>query len=165
MGLFGQSASEKEDVSIINRLLGILENLIKCKPRVHLVLTTNLNTKSKFQIMSVSLAANQKVAAQFGLVDQVTNASVTGSFSNQSGTSDNTAVATVSVDSNGNLIVTAVAAGTCNVTGSALAAYTDSTGAAQSVQLTTQPIPVTVTAVVTADQVNLVLTFGNPTAQ
>jgi hypothetical protein len=136
-----------------------------CGPHaVHLVLKSNINN-STYLLMAQTLAANQKVAAQFGLVDQTTLLPVTGSFSGQSGTSDNTAVATVSVDSNGNLVVTAVAAGSCNVVGSATAAYTDSTGASQSKALSTQPIAVTVTAVVVADQVSLVLNFGNPTAQ
>lgn len=165
MGLFGESSEEKQKDALITRLLDIIESSVTCKPHtVHLVLNQSNNT-FKFQIMSVSLAANQKVAAQFGLVDAVTNLPVTGTFTGQSGTSDNSAVATASVDSNGNLVVTAVAAGSCNVTGSATAAYTDSTGAAQSKALSTQPVAVTVTAVVTADQVNLVLTFGNPTAQ
>ena len=115
--------------------------------------------------MSLSLATNQKVVGQFGLVDQVTSASVTATFTNQSATSDNPAVATASIDNNGNVVVTAVAVGTCNVSGSALAAYTDSTGAAQSQQLTTALIPVTIVAVVVADQVNLVISFGNPVAQ
>lgn len=154
--------SRQKDPIVIN----ITNNYCcNCGPHGVRLVLTQFNNTFKFQIMSVSLAANQKVAATFGLVDQVTNAPVTGSFTNQSGVSDNTAVATVSVDASGNLIVTAVAAGTCNVTGSALAAYTDSTGAAQSKQLSTQPIGVTVTAVVTADAVNLILTFGNATAQ
>jgi len=132
--------------------------------KVRLILKQIINN-SIYQIMSITLAANQKIAATFGIVDEVTGGEVTGLFSNQSGSTDNAAVATSSIDASGNLVVTAVAPGTCNVSGSALAAYTNSLGAAKSEQLTTDLIPCTVTAVVTADAVKLVLNFGAPTAQ
>jgi hypothetical protein len=165
MNLFGQSATEKEDDSIINRLLGIIENLT-CKAHpVHLVLTTIIN-KSKFSIMSLSLAANQAVTGLLGLVDSVTGAAVTATFTAENFSSDTPAAFTAVQDTtNPNQVdVTAVAAGSGNILVAATAAYTDSTGTAQTKPLTVS-IPVTITAVVTADAVGLTVTFGAPTTQ
>lgn len=111
--------------------------------------------------MQANLAANQQQAFQFGLTD-VTNPAtvVTGTFTNGAVASDNAAVATGNVDASGNVNFVAVAPGTANLTASALAAFTDSTGKAQSQQLSTDPVLVTVVAVVTADGVKLVLIPG-----
>jgi hypothetical protein len=118
----------------------------------------------KHPIMSLTLVANQKVAGVLGLVDQVTNNPVTAVFSNVTASSDTQAAFTASVDSSNNIDVVGVAAGAGNVDISATVAYTDSTGAAQSVTLTLT-VPVTITAVITADAVELVVTWGTPTAQ
>ena len=150
----------------IRALIQELENLIKLeRNHYRLVLTTtHLLNKSKFQIMSLSLVSNQKVAGTLGLIDSVTNNPVTATFANVTATSDTPAAFTASVDSSNNIDVVGVAAGTGILTVSALTAYTDSTGAAQSVTLTTT-VDVTITAVITADGVALTVTFGTPTAQ
>jgi hypothetical protein len=163
MGLFGESNQEKEEFSIINRLLGIIENLTGNKPHpVKLVLLTKINN-SKFQIMALSIAANQQVAGTLGLVDQVTSAAVTGTFAGTSAVSDTPAAFTANVDASGNVNVVAVAAGTGNLTVTTTAAYTDSTNTPQTASLSVV-IPVAITAVVVADAVSLVVNFGTPTA-
>lgn len=130
--------------------------------RVHLILKQTIN-HSTYQIMALSIASNQLVLGMLGLVDAVTSAAVTGTFTSVGAVSDTPAAFTASVDADNDIVVTGVAAGAGNVTVTATAAYTDSTGTAQS-QALTVVIPVTITAVVTADAVNLVVTFGNPTA-
>jgi hypothetical protein len=129
-----------------------------------LVLTTSIN-KSILILMTAEFAANQQQAFQFGLIDEVTNQPVTGTFTGGAVVSDTPAVVTGSVDNAGNVNLVAVAPGKANVTASALTAFTDSTGKAQSKQLSTDPIPVTIDAVVTADGVKLVLTAGAITQQ
>src|SRR5580700_3228932 len=88
MSLFGgESATQKEDEQIINRFLGIIENLtVKVHP-VYLSLQTIIN-KSKFSIMSLTLAANQAVTGALGLVDSVTGLAVTATFTAESFSSD-----------------------------------------------------------------------------
>jgi hypothetical protein len=130
---------------------------------VELVLTTIVNN-FKIRIMAVSIASNQQVAGQLSLVDQVTGANVSATFTNVTAVSDTPAAATASVDSSNNVDVVGVAPGTGNVTVTALTAYTDSTGAPQSTT-ETFVVPFTITAVTTADAVSLVVTFGAPTAQ
>lgn len=132
--------------------------------RVHLVLNLNTQNKSILQIMALSLAANQKVLGTPGLVDQVTNLPVTGSFAGTVAASDNPAAFTASVNAGGDIEVVGVAAGAGNVGVTTNATYTDSLGASQTKSLSVT-VAVTITAVVTADQVNLVVTFGTPTAQ
>lgn len=132
---------------------------------MRLVLTKSINN-SIFQLMNAALAANQQQVFQFGLTDIVNPATVvTGTYTNGAVVSDTPGVCTGSVDSSGNVNFVAVAPGTANLVASALASYTDSTGAPQSQQLSTDPIPVTVTAVVTADGVKLVLVPGAITQQ
>lgn len=173
MHLFGESQQEREYISIIEKLLRNESRLIDLVARlilndnqphkVSLVLTQSIK-KSKFITMAISIAANQKVLGTLGLVDQVTQQAVTGSFTGATATSDTPAAFTASADDSGNVTLTAVAAGSGTLSVSALAAFTDSTNVAQSQQLTAT-VPVTVTAVVAADAVNLVVNFGAPVAQ
>lgn len=162
--MFGNERT-KEELDIIKIQAETIHHLTHSGPhKVRLVLTQTSINNSKFIIMSLTLAANQKVLGTLGLVDQVTGAAVTGGFSGTGAVSDTPAAFTTSIDASGNVIVTAVAAGSGNVTATTTAAYTDSTGAAQSALLTVV-VPITVTAVVTADAVSLVLNFGTPMAQ
>jgi hypothetical protein len=130
-----------------------------------LILTKHFNN-SIFKVMSVNLAANQQQVFQFGLTDTTNpETAVTGTFSNGTVVSDNPNVCTGNVDASGNVNFVAVAPGVANLTASAIAAFTDSTGAKQSQQLNTDPVPVTIVAVVTADGVKLVLIPGAITTQ
>lgn len=150
------------------RLIKVIDNLTK-GPRPHqhikLILVRNINN-SIYQIMNANLAANQQQAFTFALQDTTNPAIVpTGTFANGTVVSDAPGVATGNVDASGNVNFVAVAPGTANLTASALAAFTDSLGNPQSQQLSTDPVVVTVTAVVTADGVKLVLTPGPITQQ
>ena len=174
MTLFGKDHSEEElniiehqarEISKLTDLLGRLIPIPKPAAHgVHLVLKQKLNNNSIVSIMSLSLASNQKSLGTLGLVDQVTQAAVTGTFTGSTATSDTPAAFTATSDDSGNIVVTAVAVGSGNLNVATTAAYTDSTGAAQSVPLTAV-VPVSVTAVVTADAVSLVVNFGAPVAQ
>lgn len=174
MSIFGESQAEKDEFKIIyrlleneSRLLKIVEELLpheSHKHKVRLVLNQKLNNNSIFQIMALTLVSNQQVAGTLGLVDQVTNLPVSGTFAGTSAASDTAAAFTASVDASGSVVVAGVAAGTGNLSVSTTATYTDSTGAAQTAPLAVT-IPVTITAVVTADAVSLVVNFGTPTAQ
>jgi hypothetical protein len=130
--------------------------------KVRLVLTQTIN-KSIFQIMSLTIASNQKSLGTLVLVDEVTSQPVTGSFTGTTATSDSDSF-TASVDSNGNVVVAGVLAGNGNVTVATTATYTDSTNTAQT-QTLTVVVPVIITAVVTADAVGLEVNFGVPQAQ
>lgn len=164
MGLF--DGKEKQELEIIKDLVHIVDRLTREKHtpnRVHL--TLNIKSPNQIlQIMALSIASNQKVLGTLALVDAVTNGAVTGSFSAVSATSDTAAAFTASVDADNDVVVTGIAAGSGVLTVVATAAFTDSTGVSQTQSLSVG-IPVTITAVVTADQVNLVVNFGNPTAQ
>ena len=167
MDLFGHH--ESTELEIIKIQAETIDRLTRehCEPhKVSLVLNLyQSHSKSIFRIMALSLASNQLVIGTLGLVDQTNPATVvTGTFTGTTATSDTPAAFTALVDASGNVDVTGVAAGTGNLSVTTTAAYTDSTGTAQSVSLTTS-VPVTVTAVVTADQVALTVTFGSPTAQ
>lgn len=165
MGLFGDSHSEKELIETVQIQAQTIANLTKkCEPhKVSLVLYLNNKQNSILRIMALSLASNQLVIGTLGLVDSTNPATVvTGTFTGTTATSDTPAAFTALVDASGNVDVTGVAAGTGNLTVVSTAAYTDSTGAAQSASLTVV-IPVTVTAVTVADSVALVVNFGAPT--
>ena len=169
MGLFHCDCKEKEEE--IKRLLNIIEiqaqsilNLTKPHPdSVKLVL---INKQTNQIIMAnATLASNQQIVAVLSLVDAVTGLPVTGSFSGTSVTSDNPAAGSTSVSAdNASITFVAAAAGVANLSIATTASFTDSTGAAQTTPFT-QAVQVTVTAVVVADQVTLVVTFGQPTAQ
>lgn len=133
----------------------------KCPPNpVHLVLTISYQ-KSKFIIMSLQIAANQFAVGALQLIDSVTQAPVTATFTGTTAVSDNDAVATASVNGDGTVTVTGVSAGTCNVTVSTVADFTNSLGAASTGSVS-YIVPVTVDAVAVADGVELVVTFGAP---
>jgi hypothetical protein len=168
MSLLGASHMEKTELEIIKLQAEVIERLTRKDHEPHkvrLILTRNINN-SIYQIMNANLAANQQQAFTFALQD-TTNPAVTptGTFTNGAVVSDTPGVATGNVDASGNVNFVAVAPGTANLTASALAAYTDSLGNAQSSQLSTDPVLVTVTAVVTADGVKLVLIPGPITTQ
>ena len=149
------------------RLTAIIEGLLGTKPepnRVRLILTANIN-KSIFKVMNVNLAANQQQQFAFGLTDEVTQAPVTGTFADGTVVSDTPGVATGNVDASGNVFFVAVAPGSANLTASAQGTYTNSLGNQEVDQLTTDPIPVTVVAVQTADGVKLILIPGAITTQ
>jgi len=159
MGFFGEGHEEKEKDGIIFRLLGIIENLTSCKAhKVRLSLITIINN-SKFEIMSLTLNANQKSQGTLGLVDTVTNLPVVATFASVTATPDSAFITAV-VNADNSITVTGVSAGAANLAVSASASYTDSTGAAQTATLTVS-IPVTV-AQSTADSVALTVTFGTP---
>jgi hypothetical protein len=151
-------------------LARIVELLVKEKtpqPHAHyrLILTTIIN-KSKYQVMNTTFAENQQQAFAFGLEDTTDpSKSPTGTYSNGSVASDDETVATGNVDGNGQVNFVAAGPGTTKLKASALVSFTDSLGNPQTQQLTTEPIDVTVTAVVTADGVKLVLIPGAITAK
>lgn len=131
---------------------------------VRLTLLLILSNPSKLEIMSVTLASNQKVVGSLSLIDSVTNTDVPATFAGTTATSDNEAVATASVQADGTVVITGVSAGTANVTVNSNASFTDSLGNAASGAVNTI-VQATVTAVQTADGVQLVVTFGAPQAQ
>lgn len=131
--------------------------------KVELVLTTLINN-FKIKVMSVELAANQKVLGALGLQDSVTGNPVTATFSNVQATSDTPAAFTASVDANNNIIVTGVAAGAGKVNISATASFTNSLNQPATANLSLS-VDVTIDAVVVADNVVLVITWGAPQPQ
>jgi hypothetical protein len=147
------------------RLTGIIQTLLgKDRPhKVRLILISNDN-KSILRIMSLSIAANQEAVGVLILLDDETQQPVTATFANTSAVSDTPSVLTAAIDSNGNVDATAVAAGSGNLTVTTTATYTNSLGNQMVTQESTV-IPFTVTPVVTADQVSLVVTFGAPVTQ
>lgn len=162
MGLFGDSATEKSLIETVNIQAQTIANLLseKCKPhKVRLALTTIIN-RSKFEIMALTLNANQKSQGTLGLQDTVTGLPVVATFTSVTATPDNPAFFTATVNPDNTITVTGVSAGAGNLTVSASAAYTDSTGAAQTQTLSVS-VGVTV-AQATADKVALTITFGTP---
>lgn len=143
------------------RLTGFIETLLgKDLPhKVRLILTKNING-SNYQLMTATFAANQQQQFAFGLLDEVTNAPVTGSYADGTVASDTPGAATGFVDANGNVFFQAVAPGVANLTASAQATYTNSLGNQVVQQLSTAPVQVTIMAVQTADGVQLILTPG-----
>lgn len=127
--------------------------------RVKQVLFTNFNN-NKFITMALTLATNQSAPIVLGLVDADTLAPITATFTGETETSDNTAVATtdpvlglVAVQSN-------LAGGSGNLTSVATWTYTDkNTSQPVTVTLTTVT-PFTVTVVVTAERVQQVVSLG-----
>lgn len=169
MGLFDSSRLE----AIIERQLDLIidqhSELVRCcraknKPNPVLLFLTISNQKSKFLIMALEFAANQLVSGVLSLIDSVTSAAVPATFDTVTAVSDNPAVAAASVNADGSVSITGVAAGSANVTISANASFTNSLGAATSGSVSSV-VAVTVDAVATADGVSLVVTFGAPTQQ
>jgi hypothetical protein len=168
MGLFHDNCKECEaEVQWLKLLVQTqaqtILNLSKGTPhKVNLVLINKLNNQ---RIMATAtLASNQKISAILSLVDVNTNLPVTGSFSGTTASVDNPAIGTATVNPDQSITFVALTAGTCNMTVNTNAAYTDSTNTPQTVPLTVA-VSVTVTAVIVADQVALVITFSTPVAQ
>jgi hypothetical protein len=76
MSIFGESKSEKEDVKIIDRLLGIIENLTHCKkdreihPRLAFnILITNKNLNFMGVVTSLNLTSAAPVQLFMTVVD------------------------------------------------------------------------------------------------
>jgi len=152
------------------RLTAIIESLVGTEPQpnpVRLILISKNTSKSNnsiLRIMSLSIAANQEAVGVLSLLDDETQQPVTATFANTAAVSDTPSVLTAAIDSNGNVDATAVAAGSGNLTVTTTATYTNSLGNQMVTQESTV-IPFTVTPVVTADQVSLVVTFGAPVTQ
>ena len=162
MGLFG-NRTQQEIEEIEELLLLVLRDLSQLKPkppRPRMVLISNFNN-TKSIIMSLSIASNQKAAIIIGLVDATTLAPITATSTGETNSIDNTAVATVDASNN----VVGVAAGSANLTSTATWTYTDSNTQLPVTVTLTIVTPITVTAVVTAESVQMVVTFGTPVAQ
>lgn len=167
MGLFHCDCKEKEEE--IKRLLNIIEIqaqtiLNLSKPQVHPVSLLLINQINKNPIMAVEILANQEVIATLSLNDSVTNAPVPATFQGTAAVSDNPAVATASVLPDGTVEIVGVSAGTCNVTVTSNASFTNSLGVATTGSVSAS-VAVTIDAVPVADGVVLILTFGTPTNQ
>lgn len=158
------SIFERKPETIIN-IEKIVINLCEEKEKphgVHLALITTLNN-GKFIIMTLILNANQSAQGVLGLIDNVTQGVVQGTFAGTNATSDNEAIFIAVTNADGSVTAKAVAPGTGNLTVATSASYTDSNNQPQTQGLTIT-VPVTV-AQATADSVSLTLTFGTPTAQ
>ena len=113
--------------------------------------------------MALELQSNQSATASLALKDTVTGNLITNAdFKNVTAVSDNEAVVIGSVDADGiTPRAKAVAGGSANILVTTVASWTDNLGAAQTA---TFPLtfPVTITAVVVGDTVELVVTWGTP---
>ena len=154
---------QKCDITVINETIIVIEEEHYHRHSHHLVLTTFINN-SKFEIMSLSIVANEKVIGSLGLIDSVTNEPVSATFQNTTATSGNTASYNASVNADGSIEVTGVAEGSGDLVVTSLADFTDSLGHPQSVEKSVT-IPVSISAVQTANGTNLVVNFGTPTPQ
>lgn len=107
------------------------------------------------------LPANQKAPIIIGLVDADTLQPITATSANETEVSDTPSVATI--DASNNLV--GVSAGSGNLTSTADWTYTDSN--TQLPVTVTQSVvtPFSVTAVVTAEKVQMVVSLGTPVAQ
>jgi hypothetical protein len=150
------------------RLTAIIEGLLGTEPQANpvrlILISKNTSNNSILRIMALNLAANQEAVGVPSLLDDTTQQPVTSTFANTAAVSDTPTVLTAAIDSNGNVDATAVAAGSGNLTVTTTATYTNSLGN-QVVSQESVVIPFTVTPVVTADQVSLVVTFGAPVTQ
>lgn len=153
----------EKDTKVIDDLVQIIDKLTNGgskQQKVRQVLIQNFNN-NKFIVMSLTIPSNQKAPIVSALVDADTLQPVTAIASGTSNTSDNTAAATV--DADGNLV--GVAPGTGNLTTVNTWTYTDSnTQQPVTVQLTTVT-DFSVTAVITAERVQQVVTLGTAVAQ
>lgn len=152
------------ELDIIKELVAIVDRLTKERhppqQKVRLVIFQSFNNKN-YIAMSVNLPSNQKAPIIVGLVDATTLQPVTATFTGTSNSSDDASIFTV--DASGNLV--GVAAGTANLLTTSTTTYTDS-NTQQSVTATLNiSTPVTISAVVTAEQVQLVVSLGTPVAQ
>jgi hypothetical protein len=158
-----QESDERKELRIIEDLVHIIGNLTHKDHgphKVKLVILQSFNNKN-YIAMSLNLPANQKAPIIVGLVDATTLQPVTATFASTTNSSDNTAIFTV--DASGNLV--GVAAGTANLLTSSAATYTDSNTQQPVTQTLSATTPVVVSAVVTAESVQLVVSLGTPVAQ
>lgn len=154
--MFGShSKEEKECLAIIKDLSESVLNLSRPN-RVKLVHIAFFN-KNPFIIMAISLPANQSAPINVNLIDSVTLQQVTATFAGTTSTVDNTAVANVDPV----LGLIPVSVGSFNLTTTTTATYTNSLGASVTASETVTT-PGTITAVVTADAVQLQVTLGTP---
>jgi hypothetical protein len=164
---FGKHRGKKKvEITVIEETVIVIEGQKwfhehhKHRHDVRMVHSTTLNN-TKLQIMSFTLPVNQKAPIQVALQDVVTGqAAADAVASNVANVSDNPAAATVDADNN----LVGVAAGTGNLTTDADWTYTDSLGAPQTThkQVVT---PFEITAVATANDVQMVVTLGTPVNQ
>lgn len=185
MGLFGQSDQEKEDFHIIEHLLKnqerfqqteghllkMLDRLIPHERRhqnVKLVFQTTINKQFKVTFMALQLTQGFFSLDSLALIDTDTNALVQATFANtQPFASDNSAVLTSAPDPAGNpnnVLNTAVAGGTANVTTTSDVTYTDSVTNQPVTKTLKLSIPYSVISVVAGENVALTLVQGTPTA-
>jgi hypothetical protein len=164
---FGKHTGKKKvEITVIEETVIVIEGQKwfhehhKHRHEVRMVHTINLNN-TKIKIMAFTLATNQKAPIQVALQDVVTGQAVADAVaSNVTNVVDNTGAATVDADNN----LVGVAAGTGNLTTDADWTYTDSLGNPQTThkQVVT---PFEVTAVTTANDVQMVVTLGTPVNQ
>ena len=161
MGLF---CNCREEWAQILKLMARIEELLEGKKRhSYQLILTKLFNNSIIQIMALELQSNQSATASLALKDTVTGNLITNAdFKNVTAVSDNEAVVIGSVDADGiTPRAKAVAGGSANILVTTVASWTDNLGAAQTA---TFPLtfPVTITAVVVGDTVELVVTWGTP---
>lgn len=100
MGLFGESKIEKEEFSIIERLLKIIENLTRHnKERIQLIVFfQNKNTRMS-TVNSVNFTTNAPDQGVIAVVDTANgNAILTGTLANQTAVSSDSTQDTASID-------------------------------------------------------------------
>lgn len=161
MGLFNNC---HEEWKLIRKLIAIIEELLeKKKHHSYQLILTKLVNNSIVQIMALELQSNQSATAGIALKDSVTGELITNAdFRNVTATSDNEAVVVASVDPDGiTPRAKAVAEGSGNIVVSADVTWTDNLGAPRGGTFQSST-PVTVTAVIVGDAVELVVTWGTP---
>lgn len=110
----------------------------------------------------VELKSGQTSTGTLSLVDQVTGLPVPGAtFANTTASGDNDAVATVSVNPDGTILVTGITAGTVTATINAIVNFNNSLGNPDSQALTLVET-VTVDAVPVANPVALAISWSVP---
>jgi len=115
--------------------------------------------------MALSIASNQSAPIILGLIDSDTKQPVTAIFVGETETSDNTDVATTDPVLGLVAVKTNTTGGSGNLTSVATWTYTDkNTNQPVTVQKITVT-PFTVTPVVTAENVEMVVTLGAPVTQ
>lgn len=166
MGLFdGKERHELERLleqalCDISKLTEIISRLTQNNEHVKMVLFKN-NTQKSIIMSFAPLPANQKAPIVIGLVDATSLQPVTATSANETEVSDSPAVATV--DASNNLV--GVAAGSGNLTSTADWTYTDANTQLPVTVTLSIVTPFTVTAVVVAEAVQMVVSLGTPVAQ
>lgn len=153
---------QHQNAHLIKELVHCLKH---CKPhpaadpvKLAIIFSPNKNPST----MSLELKSGQTAQGTLQLVNLKTGALVPGAtFANTTAASDNEAVATVVVNSDGTLTATGVSAGTANATVNAIASFLDSTGANSTQALSAVEV-ITVDAVVVPDPVGLSISWTTP---